>query len=75
MSDGQSKGRKFGRHSQRSPSMQHYRLINKAAVNKAKRAKKEAKKAAKKAAKVIKVPHGTARAKRRAAGGKNAGPH
>jgi len=68
MSDG-AKGRKFGRHKDRSPSAKHYNLVHQDKKNAERRAKKEAKKEAKKAAKVIRVPRGTARAKRRAAGG------
>jgi hypothetical protein len=64
---GQGKGRKFGRHSTRSPSMAQYRLVQRWEKNAARRAKNEVKKAAKKAAKPMTTPRGTARARRRLA--------
>jgi hypothetical protein len=66
MSDG-SKGKKFGRHSERDASMSRYRASNRRALNAAKRAAKQAKFQAKKnAKKATMTPHGTSRALRRA---------
>jgi hypothetical protein len=62
---GSAKGRKFGRHKDRSPSMAQYRNGNRMAKNKAKKIAKHAKQVAKNAIKVTKVARGTARAKRR----------
>jgi len=59
---GGKKGRKFGRHSERSPAMKSYRNQNRMATNKAKKIAKHAKQVAKKAAKGMKTPRGTARA-------------
>jgi hypothetical protein len=67
MSEG-AKGRKFDRHSKRSPSMANYRNSNRMAINKAKKIAKNKKLEKKQANKVMKTPRGTARAARRAKG-------
>lgn len=64
MGSGQSAGRKFGRHRDRSASMKQYRNSNRAAANKAKKVAKHQRTMAKKAAR-ISTARGTARAKRR----------
>lgn len=62
---GGKKGRKFGRHSERSPAMKSYRNQNRRAINKAKKVAKHAKQVKKDATKTMNTPRGTARKIRR----------